>query len=41
MITKEEARAIAINYIEERDRDYILVKEVYFEEKKNNFWEIR
>ena len=34
MITKEEARAIAINYIEERDRDYTLVDEAYFEEKK-------
>ena len=34
MTTKEEAKAIAINYIEERNRDYTIVDEAYIEEKK-------
>ena len=38
MITKEEAKAIAINYIEERDRDYTVVKEPSFRKEKNNLW---
>lgn len=32
MITKEEAKEIAINYIEERERPYTIVKEAYIEE---------